>query len=106
MPVLFFSEDDTEVTEKEKINAKETSTETISERHLEEVAKSMKRNTKWRWKGKKRISAKERQELNQKRRLMRYFHGAKSKKVSQLSSSRLRSYGVDKKKKKKKKANL
>ena len=56
----------------------------------------MKGDGKWRWKG--RISEKDRQEQNRKRRVMRHFRGAKSDKVTKLSSSRLLAYGVTKKK--------
>lgn len=70
-----------------------------TEKRLNEIAKNVKGSGKWRWKGKGRISVKDREEQNKKRRLMKHFRGAKSDKVSELSSSRLLSYGVNKKKK-------
>lgn len=100
MSVLVFSDEETQITGKDNTGIKSTKIKHSSERNLEKIARKIKGDAKWRWKGKSRISAKERRELNQKRHLMRYFHGAKTKKVSQLSSSRLRAYGVDRKKKK------
>ncbi|XP_028393073.1 protein KRI1 homolog [Dendronephthya gigantea] len=70
-----------------------------TEKRLNEIAKKVKGGGKWRWKGKGRISVKDREEQIKKRRVMRHFRGAKSDKLSKLSSSRLLSYGVRKKKK-------
>ncbi|KAL9950487.1 hypothetical protein ACROYT_G042985 [Oculina patagonica] len=49
----------------------------------------------------KRLTFKEMKELAVKRRLQRQFRGAKKKQLSNLSASRLASYGLTKKKKKK-----
>ena len=66
-------------------------------KRLKEIAKKIKGDGKWRWKG--GVSTKDRQEQNKKRRVMKHFRGVKSDKVSKLSSSRLLAYGVSNKKK-------
>jgi hypothetical protein len=80
-------------------DSRETNANHETGKRLKEIAKKIKGSGKWRWREKVRISKKDRQEQNSKRRVMKHFRGAKSDKVSQLSSSRLLAYGVNKKNK-------
>lgn len=73
----------------------------LTKSRIKEVTKKTAGDVKWRWRGNKKLSVNDRFEMNKKRRVMRYFHGAKSDKISKLSSSRLLAYGVEKKKKRK-----
>ena len=80
-------------------DSKITNVDHNTEKRLQQIAKKIKGDGKWRWRGKIRMSKKDRKEENSKRRIMKHFRGAKSDKISQLSSSRLLAYGVNKKRK-------
>jgi hypothetical protein len=84
-------------TEKTADNDSKTKNNHQTGKRLKEIAKKLKGDGKWRWKG--GVSTKDRQEQNKKRRVMKHFRGVKSDKVSKLSSSRLLAYGVSNKKK-------
>ncbi|CAB4012920.1 Hypothetical predicted protein [Paramuricea clavata] len=95
-------DDETEkTTENNHRDSRIKNTDEKTEKRLKEIAKKIKGDGKWRWNGKGRISKQDREEQSKKRRVMKHFRGAKSDKISKLSSSRLLAYGVNKKKKSK-----
>jgi hypothetical protein len=97
----FYSDETEKTAENNHLDSRIKNTDDKTEKRLKEIAKKIKGDGKWRWKGKGRISKQDREEQNKKRRVMKHFRGAKSDKISKLSSSRLLAYGVNKKKKSK-----